>query len=140
MPVTIAPQPADAAVRDHAAALEYPDRADTAASVRVRHRDRRERSLRAVRTLAACWGLAVLAVFLPVLHFILVPGLLLLGPAMAWSRLHEARTLLGADGACPACALPLHLKLGQPWRGRTILRCDGCGRRLTLVLPPAAGG
>jgi len=49
------------------------------------------------------------------------------------------RASLAVDGACPACALPLHLKLGQPWRERTILRCDGCGRRLTLVLPPVAG-
>jgi hypothetical protein len=137
--VTIASESADAAVRDHPAALEYPDRADAAARVRVRHHDRRARTLRAARTLAACWGLAVVAVFLPVLHFVLVPALLLLGPAMAWSRLHETRTLLGVEGACPACALALHLKLAQPWRERTILRCDGCGRRLTLVLPPAAG-
>jgi hypothetical protein len=136
--VTIAPDPVDAPIRDHAAALEYPGRADAAASVRVRHHDRPGRTVRAARTLAACWGLAIAAVFLPVLHFVL-PALLLLGPALAWSRLHEAHTLLGVRGACPACALALHLKLGQPWRERTILRCDGCGRRLTLVLGPAPG-
>ncbi len=138
--MTFAPEPVDPALRGHAAALEYPGRPDVAASVRVRHRGRRERTLRAARTLAACWGLAIIAVFLPVLHFVLVPALLMLGPALAWSRFHEARTLVRADGACPACALPLHLELGQPWRERTILRCDGCGRRLTLLLPPAADG
>lgn len=123
--------------RDHPATLVYPGHEPTAARVRVRHRDRRACVLRAAGTLGVCWVLAVVAVFLPLLHFVLVPGLLLLGPLLAWSRLNESDTLLGADGACPACSLALHLRLAQPWRERTILRCDGCGRRLELVLPPA---
>jgi len=125
---------ADPAFRDHHAVLEYPGRTAVAARVRVQHRDRRNRTLRAARTLAACWGLAVVAVFLPLLHFVLVPGLLVLGPVLAWSRLREECTLVRVDGACPACALPLHEKLGHPWRERTLTRCDGCSRQLMLVL------
>ena len=128
----------DEAMRDHDAVLEYPGRAAVAARVRVQHRNRRNRTLRAARTLATCWGLAVVAVFLPLLHFVLVPGLLLLGPVLAWSRLHEERTLVSVDGACPACALPLHEKLTQPWQERTLVRCDGCARQLTLALAGAS--
>lgn len=106
------------------------------ADVRVLLRGRRECILRAAGTLATCWALAVVAVFLPLLHFILVPGLLLLGPALAWARLHEDSTLLGVDGACPACAAPLREALSQPWRERTLLRCHACSRQLTLVLAP----
>jgi len=127
----------DPAVRDHDATLEYPGRAAAAARVGVRHRDRRDRALRAAITLAACWGLAVAAVFLPLLHFVLVPGLLVLGPVLAWSRLHEERTLVRVDGTCPACALALHEKLVHPWRERTLVRCDGCSRQLVLVLAGA---
>lgn len=105
--------------------------------VRVLWRERRERLLRAAGTLATCWALAVVAVFLPLLHFVLVPGLLLLGPALAWARLREERTLLGVDGACPACAAPVREALSQPWRERTLLRCDACSRQLTLVLASA---
>jgi hypothetical protein len=135
-----APTGSSAAERDHPGTLAYPGREGSGARVRVRHRDRRGRMLRAGRTLTACWGLAIVAVFLPVLHFVLVPGLLLLGPALAWAKLHEADTLLAVEGPCPACAAPLHATPGQPWRERTLLRCDACGRRLELVLPPSPAG
>lgn len=65
--------------------------------------DAPERTSRAVRALATCWGLAVLAVFLPVLHFVLVPSLLVAGPVVALSRLRERCTVRGASGTCPAC-------------------------------------
>ena len=120
----------------HEGSLVYPDRAPAPARVAVRRRDARQRTLRALKTLAACWGLAVAAVFLPVLHFVLVPGLLVLGPVLAWSRWREAHSLLLAEGDCPACAVRQHFTLGQRWRERTMLRCESCGRSLELMLPP----
>jgi len=121
---------------EHAGDFFYPDREPAPAAVRVRRRDRRARTVRAAKTLGACWGLAVAAVFLPVLHFVLVPLLLVLGPALSWSRLHEAHTLIDAQGRCPGCGEPLALKLGTRWRERTLLRCERCGRGLELRLPP----
>jgi hypothetical protein len=126
-------------VREHDAELTYDGREPSRVRVRARHRDRRARTTRAARTWAACWGLALAAVFLPVLHFVLVPLLLLAGPALAWQRLHEAVMLVSADGACPACGAGQRFTLGDAWRERTALRCDACGRRIELVLPPRPG-
>jgi hypothetical protein len=120
--------------------LEYPDRPATPARVGVRHHRPRERTLGALRMLATCWSLAVAAVLVPVLHFILVPGLLLLGPALAWSRLQEDRTLVYVEGACPACGRVSRDKLMKPWRERTLLRCDGCHRQVALVLEAGRAG
>lgn len=99
-------------------------------------RDARARVRRAARTWAACWGLAVLAVFLPGLHFVLVPLLLVLGPALGLRHAREHVTLLAAEGACPACAAPQRFAPAGAWRERTGARCDGCGRAIVLELPP----
>jgi hypothetical protein len=125
----------DTAVREHDATLTYDGSEPSRIRVRALHRDGPARASRAVRTWAACWGLAVAAVFLPVLHFILVPLLLLAGPALAWGRLHEAASLVSAEGACPACGASQRFTLGDTWRERTALRCEACGRRIELVLP-----
>jgi hypothetical protein len=113
----------------------YPDSPPSRAQVASVHRAHHARVIRAGQTLAAVWGLAIAAVFLPLLHWILVPALLVLGPTLAWSRLHEADTLIRADGPCPACGAAQHFKLGQKWRERTVLRCEACGRRIELALP-----
>jgi hypothetical protein len=126
--------------REHPGRFAYPDRAPAPARVLARHRDRAARTTRAVQALAGCWVLAVAAVFLPLLHFVLVPGLLVLGPALAWRRLHEAETLVLAEGACPACGAPQRFALGSPWRARTLLRCEACGRAIELLLPPSPVG
>ncbi|HTR97909.1 MAG TPA: hypothetical protein VMH61_08410 [Candidatus Acidoferrales bacterium] len=131
---SVIPPPAGG-TEEHAGSFLYPDRPPMPASVRVESRDRRARLVRAARTLGACWGLAVVAIFLPVLHFVLVPLLLVLGPALGWSRLNEAHSLLRASGSCPGCGGALELKLGQRWRERTMLRCPACGRGIELRLP-----
>jgi len=129
--------PAEAGVTEQAGTFTYHDRTPTLATARVRVRDRRARVVRAVKTLAAGWGLAVAAVFLPVLHFVLVPALLIGGPVFALMRLGEARSLLTAAGACPACGAGQSFTLREAWRERTPLRCEACGRAIELRLPPA---
>src|SRR5688572_16513805 len=106
-------------VQTVAAALRYPGKPDSPALARVKRYDRAARMQRTVRTLGAGWGLAVAAVFLPVLHFVLVPALALGAPLLALQRWGEAAVLVGASGDCPACGQPqdwkLHPhKLGEP--------------------------
>ncbi len=128
---------ANAGVRTHEGVLTYPDRIPIVARVTARHRDAKARVSRAALTWAAGWGLAVAAVFLPVLHFVLVPLLLVGTPLLAWQRLHEPATLIDAEGACPACGAHRTFALGGAWRVRTALRCEACGRALVLELPSA---
>lgn len=124
-------------MRIHEGVLTYPDRTPSAARVTAQHRDAKARASRAVLTWAVGWALAVAAVFLPVLHFVLVPLLLVGSPMLAWQRLHEPATLVAAEGSCPACGDRRTFPLGGAWRARTSLRCDACGRALSLVLPEA---
>lgn len=119
---------------DVAASLTYPGQLNARATATLRYRSRADRTAAVVRTWALCWLAAVLAVFLPLLHFVLVPALLVGGPLYALSLRHESATLLRASGPCPACGQ--HVEFAQPRRAvpRVALRCDGCGRLLVLEL------
>ena len=91
---------------------------------------------RALDGLARCWGLAVVAVFVPLLHFILVPALVLAGPLVARWRWLERASVLRAHGRCPGCGADLDLPLKQPAREELSFRCTACGRPLALRLAP----
>ncbi len=71
--------------------------------------DRRARTKRTLRYLGICWGLAVCTVFLPLVHFVLVPGFLLAGPFLAAYAYGQEGAILGGSGTCPGCkaALPI---------------------------------
>ena len=119
---------------DVPAQLTYPGQVSAAATATLRYRSRADRSATVVRTWALCWLAAVLAVFLPLLHFVLVPARLVGGPLYALSLRHEHATLLRATGPCPACGQPV--EFAQPRRAvpAVAIRCDGCGRLLVLAL------
>jgi hypothetical protein len=129
-----APGAAAAHLAREAAELVHHDRA-APATVGVEGHGRRDRVRRALLALAACWGAAIGAVFLPVLHFVLVPALLLAGPVVAFARLRQKLTLLDVDGACPACGFPVHEPLRADAGARIEIRCEGCRRALALRLP-----
>lgn len=113
----------------------YHDRSGPA-TVSVRQHSRPDRLRRAARAWAGCWGAAIAAVFLPVLHFILVPSLLVGGPLYAMVMMRERVTVLGADGACPACGAEQHPRMKTGASERMEFRCESCRRALALKLPP----
>lgn len=119
------------------AVLRYPGRPDSPAVVTVRRRNRRERLVAVIRTWALSWLAAVAAVFLPVLHFILVPALLLGGPFYALSMRHENATLLRATGGCPGCGGAVSYSQKRRAVPEMALRCDACGRALRLAVDAA---
>ena len=63
----------------------------------------RQRAMRALKLGGLMWGLAVASVFVPVAHFVLVPGFLLAGPLAAWLAHRRTETLLGGLVDCPKC-------------------------------------
>ncbi len=126
------PNPPVAAVDELPASLTYVGRPSTAAVMSVRHHARRERVGRALRTLGACWGLAIVTVLVPVLHFVLVPGLLIAGPLVALQRLRERMTVIGARGDCPGCGAPQDFAVGSAPAPRMALRCATCSRQVFL--------
>jgi hypothetical protein len=130
------PTPAGApAGRDVRATFTFHDRTSEA-TARVLDHAKRDRVRRALLGLAACWGAAVAAVFLPVLHFVLVPALLIAGPLLAFARLGERRTITGITGPCPACGGAITLRPGGS--AAAVVRCDHCRRPVEWSLAPDA--
>lgn len=119
----------------HAARLRFLGRDDRVATLEVVVRDRPARIRRALVGLAATWGCAIAAVFLPVLHFILVPALLLGGPFVALQRLSERVTVLEVRGDCPGCGTPQRQVLNTPARTGIEFRCESCRRAIGVELP-----
>ncbi|MDR2877119.1 MAG: hypothetical protein LBV36_03645 [Chromatiales bacterium] len=71
----------------------------------------RDRVLRALAALGLVWLLAVLAILIPGLHFVLVPALLIAGPVVAFRRFRITAQNERATGACPSCGKEFSLAL-----------------------------
>jgi hypothetical protein len=79
--------------------------------LRIRKFSDKERWQRALAMLGIMWGLAVVAVFIPIAHFVLVPGFLVAGPVTAVLRYRAGELVEGATGECPTCGQPMTLPL-----------------------------
>lgn len=128
------PTPTD---RDVPAVVRYIGKPDEPAALDLVRRNKRERTVRAVQVWAMCWGGAIVAVFMPVLHFILVPSLLLAGPLVASMRWNERATVITARGRCPGCGAEFAADLNTAAKPELPWRCSACGRPLTFALDPA---
>lgn len=73
---------------------------------RVRERDSAERTARALQGAGVCVLIAAAGVFLPIAHFVLVPGFLIAAPIVGLRRLREAASVVALSGTCPRCDQP----------------------------------
>lgn len=127
---TMSTPPSESHLTALSGALTYHGRPPTAAVVHARMRSHHERIVRAVLGLLSCWGLAIVAVFLPMLHFVLVPALLIGGIALGWHRLHERATIRRVTGSCPACGAQVDTTLDESLGEPIALRCEHCRRQI----------
>jgi hypothetical protein len=97
--------------------------------------DHSERFARAGRIFAVFFGIALLTVFVPVLHFILPPLLLLTGSVLAAGEYSGKGEVLGGEITCPNCGKKMTLPRETEEWPRT-RRCDGCS--FTLKIEPGA--
>jgi len=104
----------------------------------VLHRSLASRAGRAGLALAIAWLLAFPAIFLPVAHFVLVPGLIVGGVVLAAMRFAETRALARVRGVCPRCKATLDLSPGGRFRLPRVVQCVRCRNELTLAAPAAA--
>ena len=102
-------------------------------AVRVRALGPGRRAARALGVLAATWGLAALSVLIPVAHLILVPGLLLAGPLLAYLRFRASRVVTAVHGACPRCGVEQDFRPPKPWGSSMTTECPRCLNRLVLA-------
>lgn len=94
---------------------------------------RRQRRQRAVAVWALLWALALVSALIPLVHFFLVPILLVAGPLAAWWRYRVTQVVATATGECPLCRQSMTLTLDS----RTELPhwdvCPVCGGHLQLL-------
>ena len=103
---------------------------------RVRRRDAGERTARALRAAGLFLGLAILSVFLPIAHFVLVPGFLLAAPFFAVRRLREHDSIVALRGTCPRCVEPRTFEAGGAMRDHLRPTCPVCS--FAIDVEPAA--
>lgn len=91
-----------------------------------------DRLKRAAVVFGAFIAVAVVALPIPIVHFVLVPaGLLLAFTLGAW-RLREGSIFRGVEGRCPLCGAEQRFPLMGRFRLPRALDCEHCRRRLTL--------
>jgi hypothetical protein len=84
-----------------------------------------------VTWLGLFWGLAVVSVLLPVVHFVLVPALLIAGPITALARYRRASGVLGGEGVCPECDALLTVEsAADEWPFSEV--CETCGAAVRI--------
>ena len=79
--------------------------------------------------------LALIAIPIPLVHFILVPGALLAGATLAIVRLAQAEVFRTATGRCPFCGKEQRFSVAGRFRLPKTLYCSSCQRQLILEEP-----
>jgi hypothetical protein len=80
--------------------------------------------------------LALIAIPIPLVHFVLVPGALLLGITFGIIRLRHREIFSLAEGVCPFCGTQQRLGLsGKVFRLPRRVFCSNCQRELDLRTP-----
>ncbi len=97
-----------------------------------------ERSRRAGKLLAICWGVALITLFIPFAHFFLVPIFLIAGPIAAYSRYNLTKATERATGICPVCQQEITISLDPTDKIPKHTYCPACNKPLQLVYHNAA--
>jgi hypothetical protein len=88
-----------------------------------------------LRWMGACWGMALLALPIPFVHFVAVPGLLLSGPLIGTIvyKVHNAAKMIEvANGPCPSCGQEVRVKdASATWP--VTASCTQCSGKITLA-------
>ena len=93
----------------------------------------RQRLIRSVTMVGAGVALALIALPIPLVHLVLVPGALLLGVTFGAIRLGQREVIRSAEGSCPCCGTAQRLGLaGRVFRLPREVFCESCRRALDL--------
>src|SRR5438094_9176928 len=102
--------------------------APTRGAVTIQAFDREQRWRRALAGLGKWWGIALLSVFIPVAHFLLVPSFFVYGLGQFFQRLGTAEVAAAPRGTCPDCRAAEVRVLAPRWRARARVRPGHVGR------------
>jgi hypothetical protein len=91
-----------------------------------------DRVKRAAVVFGAFVAVAIVALPIPIVHLMLVPGGLLLAFVLGALRLRESAIFRDVSGRCPFCGTEQHFPLFGRFRLPKDVHCTNCGRKLTL--------
>ena len=91
-----------------------------------------QRIARAARSAAVLWAFAVGFVFVPGLHFVLVPTFLILGLVAGLRQLRATEVVAGVHGTCPRCGREQDFTAGNRLAPTWTLDCPACHNTLTV--------
>jgi hypothetical protein len=91
-----------------------------------------ERLKRAAVVFGAFVAVAIVALPIPIVHFVVVPGGLLLAVGLGAARLGQGQIFRGVEGRCPYCDTEQWFSVFGRFRLPRQVDCAGCGRALTL--------
>ena len=91
-----------------------------------------ERLKRAAVVFGAFVAVAIIALPIPIVHFVVVPGGLLLAFSLGLLRLREGKVFRAVDGRCPFCGTEQAFAVLGRFRLPREVDCANCHRRLTL--------
>jgi len=97
-----------------------------------------DRVMRAAKVWGLCWLLATITLFIPIAHFVLVPGFLLAGPIWAIKRYGVTLALEQVTGHCPNNGEEITLKLDPSDHLPMWTYCPVCNASLQLLERPSA--
>jgi hypothetical protein len=83
-------------------------------------------------------ALALIAIPIPVVHFVLVPGALVLGAILAGIRLGQREVFRSAHGRCPFCSTDQDFTVLGRFKLPKTVYCTSCQRQLVLEEPTTA--
>jgi hypothetical protein len=104
----------------------------TRAKIAIETFSQQARMMRAVKTGALFWGIAIACVFVPILHFFLVPTFLILGPVLGVIAYKKEAKILSGTVECPSCHAQFEPPAGPvKWPQKEI--CNKCRSQVTLI-------
>lgn len=104
----------------------------TDATAVVVDRDLPTRVTRAGAVFGLCFAFAFLGLFVPLMHLILPPTLLLTGLVLAALRLRERVSFVELRGFCPRCREDTVVAASGPFKDKRAIRCHQCAEKMTI--------
>ena len=92
-----------------------------------------ERARRAALGFGALVAVALIALPIPLVHFVLVPAALIGAVVFAAARLRQGEIFRSAEGGCPLCGERQSFSVMGRYRVPRTLHCAACHRELQLT-------
>jgi len=81
----------------------YPGKPNMSGTVNIVTFTSQDRLKRASKILGICWGIAIVCIPIPLIHFTVLPLALIAGIVLFFKNLKQESLITGGQGTCPEC-------------------------------------